>query len=123
MKKKDITTYFPLIELPQETLTHRGARQDAFFYIQIFGGNSPVQLSRAREVKQRILAQETRRPIIHLAEMDICWVESDDGEIVLYSYHPTRAKYLHPLSHAQVLQKAKQGKCHYVADLLREGDD
>lgn len=123
MKKKDIKNYFPTSNLPCDTLIQRGAELDAFFYIQIFGGNSPDHIARSREVKQKIAAQETRRPIFLLAEMDICWVESDTGQMILYSYHPTRAKYLHPLSYQDVLQKVKQGRCHYVADLLLEGRD
>ncbi len=123
MTKKDIRSLFPISMPPENTLIQRIAKEDGFLYIEVFGGNSPENIIKSRETKQKIAQQETRRPIFHLAEMDICWVEDELGDIILYSYHPSRKNYLHPLSFAEVIEKEKTGNCFFVHDLLLRGTD
>lgn len=122
-ERANSSTRFPASTFSENTLIQQVAQEDGFLYIQIFGGNSPANLLKSRETKEKIAAQQTRRPIFHLAEMDICWAEDSSGNCLLYSYHPSRKKYLRPLSSEEVMENVKQGKFHYVVDLLREGKD
>jgi len=123
MTKKDIRTLFPSTTPPENTLIQRTAQQDGFLYIEIFGGNSPENIVKSRKTKEKISQQETRRSIFHLAEMDICWAENEQGKTILYSYHPSRKKYLHPLSFEKVIEKQNRRECHFVQDLLALGRD
>ncbi len=123
LKSKLTKITFPIATTVESTLIHRVVRQNGFLYIEIFGGNSPQNILKSRKTKEKIAQQETRRPIFHLAEMDICWVENDCGELLLYSYHPSRKKYLHPLSFEEVEGLRKKQKCFFVEELLALGND
>lgn len=123
MTKKDIGASFPMVTQAENTLINRVAQQDGFLYIEIFGGNSPENIVKSRKTKEKISQQETRRPIFHLAEMDICWAENEKGDVLLYSYHPSRKNYLHPLSFEEVMESRKQQKCYFVEELVAAAKD
>ncbi len=123
VKTKALSGYFPTNDPAENTLIQRSAQRDAFFYIQIFGGNSPADLDKSRQVKVNLEQQQTKRPIVFFAEMDVCWAENSLGQCVLYSYHPSRRRYRHPLSYDEVVEKECQGECHYVPDLLERGKE
>ncbi len=123
MSPKNIRAHFSLSVPAGNTLIQRVAEQDGFLYIEIFGGNSPDDLSESTRTKEKISQHETRRPLFHLAEMDVCWAEDAAGNCLLYSYHPSRKKYLHPLSFEEVLEKQHRKECFFVEELLTFGKE
>lgn len=122
-EQQEIRNSFSIYEPAGNTLIQQVAQQDGFLYIQIFGGNSPENLAKSTEIKARLEQQQTKRPIFFLAEMDVCWLINPAGECILYSYHPSRKEYLHPLSSAEFLEKEKQGECYLVQELLQKERD
>lgn len=106
----------------EENIIQQAAKNNSFLYIDIFGGNTPKRLIKSRELKNRLEAHPSRRPLVYLAEMDVCWAKKGE-EYILYSYHPSRREYRRPASLQTIVEKEKNGECHFVDDLLREAQD
>ena len=74
MVRKTLQGTFSITDPPQDTLVQRVAQQNGFLYVEIFAGNSPLNLLRARKTKQQLAEHPAKRPLVHLAEMDVCCI-------------------------------------------------